>query len=295
MNGVMMMNSMRNLSSLAVALVMAALPFAPLAAQDAEEQSETSQSTVPGIEVLVGEEMPDTGSDEDLGRVEATVDEIDALIALPAGARLREADEDLTNPADAIRERGVENLLGAAPRFVYVPQGISPMIIPWVREQVILEEFEMEVAKLRATGTPENLQKALETVRRINAQYGTNPNAAWAREAEPMLLAQLRGPEDATNQEQPIEVVQGPRSEEVILPAWIRENTKGVMYDKENPGRSMVLVGRDLLNPGQRVPRYSQVVIKEIGQSQVDNRVEDGYVVFEFRSRDFRVPVREVR
>jgi hypothetical protein len=293
----MMMRSKSNLSSLAVALMLATLPFAPLTAQEADGMIQPIDDSVPGIEALVDEEASPAADEADgLGRVEATVDEIDAMIALPPGARLREADEDLTNPADAIRERGVENLLGTAPRFVYVPQGISPMIIPWVREQVVLEELEMEVARLRATGAPEDLQKALETVRRVNEQYGANPNAAWARVAETTLLAQLRGPEDATAQpEQPLEVVQGPTAEEIILPAWIRDNTKGVMFDKQDPGRSMVLVGRDLLNPGQRVPRYSQVIVKEIGQSQVDNRVEDGYVVFEFRSRDFRVPVREAR
>ncbi len=291
------MRSKRNLSSLAVALLLAALPLAPLAAQEVDDPSQSAGDAIPGIEALVDEEAPAQEDDATgLGRVEATVDEIDAMIALPPGARLREADEDLANPSDAIRRRGVENLLGAAPRFVYVPQGISPMIIPWVREQVVLEELEMEVARLRATGRPENLQKALETVRRVNEQYGANPNAAWARAAETTLLAQLRAPDEATDQpERPIEVVQGPSAEEVILPAWIRDNTKGVMFDKENPGRSMVLVGRDLLNPGQRVPRYSQVIVKEIGQSNVDNRVEDGYVVFEFRSRDFRVPVRETR
>ncbi len=243
---------------------------------------------------MAGDDLfdPAPGTPE-LGRVEATIDEIDALIALPEGARLREADEDPLSPSDAFEQRGVENLLGTAPRFVYVPQGISPMIIPWVREQVVLEELQEEVSRLRSTGTPENLQKALEISRRATEQYGANPNAAWAREAEASLLVALRSPED--RDQEPIQIVDAPATEDVTLPAWIRENTLGVMFDSNDPGRSMALVGRDLLNPGQRVPRYSQVVVKEIGQSKVENRVEDGYVVFEFRNREFMVPVRETR
>lgn len=291
------MKLITRLSPFALALALAFSPGASLFAQQAEEDVESIEETatpdeVEDLEMEESDLSPDLEPQE-LGRVEATIDEIDALIALPEGARLREADEDPANPTDAFEQRGVENLLGTAPKFVYVPQGISPMIIPWVREQVILEELQEEVSRLRSSGTPEDLQKALEISRAAIEQYGGNPNAGWARQSEAALLDALRSPED--REQEPMEVVTGPQSDDVVLPAWIRENTLGVMIDQSNPGGSLVLIGRDLLNPGQRVPRYSQVVVKEVGQSSVDDIVEDGYVVYEFRNREFLVPVRETR
>ncbi len=289
------MKLITRLSPLAMALALLAAPGASLYAQDAEAEPIEESAIDEGVEDLQMDELSsDDLEPQELGRVEATVDEIDALIALPAGARLREADEDPNNPSDAFEERGVENLLGTSPRVVYVPQGISPMIIPWVREQVVLEELQEEVNRLRSSGTPENLQKALEISRRAIEQYGGNPNAQWARQAEASLLVALRSP-DEQQDETPVEIVQGPSTEDVVLPAWIRDNTMGIMFDRSNPANSLVVVGRELLNPGQRVPRYSQVVVKEVGQSTVGDKVEDGYVVYEFRNREFLVPVRETR
>src|SRR5690606_27386890 len=124
------------------------------------------------------------------------------------------------------------------------------MIIPWVREQVVLEELQEEVNRLRTSGTPENLQKALEISRRAIEQYGGNPNAQWARQAEASLLVALRSP-DEQQDETPVEIVQGPSITEVELPAWIRQNTMGVLFDQDSPADSRAVVGTSILGPGE--------------------------------------------
>ncbi len=164
----------------------------------------------------------------------------------------------------------VRKLLGEEPKFVYDPRDLSdPMIIPWVRREVIVRELiEMAQEKIKE-GYLEEAKKYLEEILK---EY---PGSRHIKEARTQLnqvkkmLAEGYGPE-------------GVRRPRVVLPSWVVSNTSGVIVDQQDPTQSVVLVGDAILRVGDKVPDYDEVVVGEIKEKEV---------VYQYHGRKFPVVV----
>lgn len=270
---------------LAAALAAAALALpASLAAQSLEDEMFGGGVAADDEEPLFDPVMSDDMSVEDLER----------LIQLPESIRLgREADERLDQPRSLFQDERVRaEILGEAPRVIYIPVGLDPMIIPWVRNEIVarelLEDAQRIFQQARAERDPVRARQAREILENIGARYADTPPAVEAER----ILAQVRAEIDMINEE--IRVAELPPEERdaipvpvepvqvVELPSWIQQNTRGSLYNAQSPQDSILLIGDFILRPDEPVPPFPAVTVKEIHPAQV---------VFTFSGRDFMVPI----
>jgi len=206
---------------------------------------------------------------DDGSAVEDSVPELEALIALPPMARLgREADEDLGKPRNLFESAEARrSLLGDNPRFIYVPEGTDPMIIPWIREAIVASELYADAEKIykeaQPQGDKEGAKRALEKLVEIQAKYSDSAVAQAAAtlkaQVQTFIDATAGGPTGPT----------GPTKAATVLPPWVLTNTNGILLDLEDPSQSIVLVGDYILRTGDALPRYASVKVKEIRAQQV--------------------------
>lgn len=263
------------------AVALAMLAAAPLPGQidpqgDPELQAilDRESGATPPPPAVAGEDTPAIE-----GSVEATIDELADLINLPATLG-REVDEQIQ---PGIVEKD-PTILMVDPPFVYVPAGLpDPLIIPWVRDQVIFQERMDEARKLLAEGRAARqvapIKKAVEllgTVPPPPDQAATTALASLRTELA-REVAKLETPSNTdTGPAVPVDIV-------VTLPEPVRATTNGIILDRDNPNESMVVVGDYMLRPGQTVPRFPKVRVKAINKQSV---------IYEFSGKEFVVNVR---
>ncbi len=214
--------------------------------------------------------------------VEVTVGELEELLNLPDEASLRkEYQEDLQNPPNIFTDdETIRRIFGDKPRFVYLPEGVDPMIIPWVRDQIIAEEL-LEESTIAVANN--DFDKALEILRTIRENYpGTESSQKTPDEINRVTrLKEIYIASQNAGNEEPEEVVAlpaQPEENEVVLPQWVRRNTNGILMVNE----PVVIVGNDFLQAGDVVPRYSTVKVKSVDSSEV---------VYTYQDKDFIVEV----
>ncbi len=227
------------------------------------------------IEISLQGEPPAEGE-----RIEATVEELERLINAPAEARLgREVDEP-DQPFALFQDKDrVDELLGKDPRYVYIPAGSDPMIVPWVRNRVMAEELVAEAKELMAGGKYDEALGKVKTVleRFSDAETEAVGEARRMRERLDTLIAERN--EVAEVGEISLEVPAGPQP---VLPAWIPENTKGIIFDVKDPDQSTVLIGEYILKVGDSIPSYPGITVYEI---------KKGMVTLDYQGTKFRLLV----
>ncbi len=230
---------------------------------------------------------PDASAQDAEAEIEASVPELEALISLPQQARLaREADEDLASPRNLFESEAVRRaLLGDDPKFIYIPEGTDPMIIPWVRATIVAAELYADAEKIfleaASRGDQEAAKRALPKLEGIRDNYAEAADAGKAQ----ALLARVeefldRDPSDKNQTVVEVPVAPIGTGE---LPQWITTNTTGILLDLDTPTESLIVVGDYLLSQGDIVARYPDVSVKEIRDQQV---------VFEYQGRDYIVQVK---
>ena len=260
---------------------------APLAAQEdgevddaemVEEEAETGESAA--------QEQQASGEESQSGeQIVATLEDIERLISLPPRTEMgREADEDLQDPRNLFESEATQTaLLGDTPDFVYFPEGVDPMIIPWVREQIVVDEKLGDARELvdraRRDRDKDAAQRALEIVQELEENYpeaASRNNIREVRRAAENIMAQDFSSGPVTRQPT---VAPEP---EVELPPWIKLNTRGVLLDRDNPSESLALVGNFIVKAGEPIERFPAVTVKEILPQQV---------IYEYQGVDFLVQV----
>ncbi len=255
----------------AIALSLGTLAWpACLTAQDAgttappAEATSTESASVPAP--AAGGPMP---------KIEASVEEIQRLIDLPSTAQLGlESDEDPTKPKTMFADtKAILDVFGEKPVFVYFPEGVDPMIIPWVRQQIIAQELLEKGRILAAAG---DNQKAMAIFQEILDKYAATPVAPDARRDLDIVRKRVQSEAETGG---PIQVAD-PTQPEVTLPKAIADSTTGIFY--MGPTGSQVIIFDEIVGVGDRVPRYANVVVKEI---------QPGLIVYEFQGKKFEVTV----
>jgi hypothetical protein len=201
-----------------------------------------------------------------------TISEIESTIDLPAAARLKESQEDPKNPKAAFTKDQLAEIFSDTPKFIYFPEGVDPMIIPWVREQIVAEELAAE-ALVAFNARDFDLAEAKWT--EIREKY---PNTTQGQEAARQIAGIIEARERAQRPDAPpVTRPEAPVEQAVVeLPTWIRQNTNGVLLQES--GDNIVVVGNEFLRVGDAVPRYAGVTIKAISASEV---------TFSFQNKEF--------
>lgn len=210
-------------------------------------------------------------------KIEASVEEIQRLIDLPSTAQLGlESDEDPTKPKTMfVDTKSILEVFGEKPVFVYFPEGVDPMIIPWVRQQIIAQELLEKGRVLAAAG---DYQKAMAIYQEILDKYAATPVAPEARRELDVVrrIVTDRGPEGGTP------ILANPDQPEVTLPKAVADATTGIIYHSPGGLPSVVVIFDDPIPVGGRIPRYSSITVAEI---------QLGLVTFEFQGKRFDVQI----
>lgn len=211
----------------------------------------------------------------DMTNIEASVSELQRLLNLPATGQLREYQEDPANPRSIFTsESDIQRIFGDRPRFIYFPEGVDPMIIPWVRERIASEEMWQEAGIARANG---DFDRAIGLLRELRERF---PGTEAGGRAPAEINRVLREREEANRPvvaDQP-DLPTAPVEADPVLPDWVKNNTSGIMLG-DTP---RVIVGNDFLTEGDPVPRYASVHVKTIRDSEV---------VYVYQDREFTVEV----
>ena len=180
----------------------------------------------------------------------------------------RESDENESMLAvDLFKKTEIRRLLGDEPRFIYNPEERpDPMIVPWVRRAAIFKELSLAAETLTTLG---QLDKAVEVYQRIMQLDDPRYNG--------IVQAKLQAIAEKQNKAVLIMNAAKTVDEKVDLPAWIHDNTTGVII---SPGHEMCLVGEYMLHSGDKVPNYPEVKVATITQRKV---------VYQIKSRTFEV------
>jgi hypothetical protein len=154
----------------------------------------------------------------------------------------------------------VLRLLGDKPRFVYTSvRTPDPMVFPPVRNAAIYAELSLEAQNLIKRG---QLEEAQERYRRILDLDDRRYTLEMRRKIEE--LNRRIGHERM--------VLAGETPVDVELPQWVRANTRGILYEENDP---MALVGDFTLRVGDVLPNFPDVKIESITKRAVRFRVSD--------------------
>lgn len=154
----------------------------------------------------------------------------------------------------------VLRMLGEDPRFVYGSvKRPDPMIFPPTRNAAIYAELSLEAERAIEAGNLEAAAVAYKQILDLNDRRYSAEVRSKIAQINAMLGAELAA---ASTDEEII----------VELPSWVRENTRGVLFEEDEP---MCLVGDFLLKVGDEVPSYPNVRIGSIDKRQVTFSVSD--------------------
>lgn len=238
-------------------------------AQDDEEAMTDDQDDGESVNVDLEDSMRSIQVDA------SSVEELQRLLNTPSSGTLREYQEDPENPRSIFStDEEVVQILGERPEFIYFPEGVDPMIIPWVRARIASQEMWQEANLATANS---DYDKAIALLRELRERFPETESGERApAEIERVIRTreQANRPQIAVEADLPV----APEEEEAVLPEWVKENTTGILIGST----PMVIVGNDFLAEGDPVPRFASVRVKSI---------EAAEVVYVYQDKDFVVEV----
>lgn len=195
---------------------------------------------------------------------------------------VREVDE--TTPTELFRQEEVRRLLGESPTVVYqvvydakpLP---DPMIIPWVRNAVVLKERFDEAVALLAQN---RLQQGREALLAIITEF---PNTEYARQAQE-LLAKLQE-ETAQPKDRPavVQATPTPAPIQIMVDPNIRVGS--ILVDAKNPEENRVMINGRAYRAGDVIRGFSNHRVV---------KVMEGTVVLEVEAmgqrKEFTIPIK---
>ncbi|KPL12985.1 hypothetical protein AMJ85_00655 [candidate division BRC1 bacterium SM23_51] len=187
---------------------------------------------------------------------------------------LREIDESGPLNIFADPELVKKLLFGRVGRspFQYDARGQpDPMIIPWVRVEILntehIAQAQIYLKEAEQLMEPDAKKKRYAmAIRELDSVTKMDPTGRYGKEAQ-ALQKKIREmmdkipPPGAT----PTPVVTKPPE----LPPWVVTNTKAVLYDQSPDHNHMILIGDDLLQLGDVVPKFPSVKIVDVNRDSV--------------------------
>ena len=155
-------------------------------------------------------------------------------------------------------EQEIRRLLGKSPIFVYNAKNRrDPMIVPWIQNEVIAAELIETATKLK---NQDKLTEARSKLMQVISQYPKTKQVGKARKLLQEVNLLITSPRSMTGQR-------------IEFPLWIKENTKGLIWDAKS-GDHVALVGEYILKQGEQVPNFD-VTVQEIQKDRVIYNYEE--------------------
>lgn len=181
----------------------------------------------------------------------------------------RESDE--TGQARSIiNDPEVKRLLKHPPDFIYNPAELKdPMIVPWIRNTILVKEFVQNLQKLIRERRFENAKSLINQIRELLPEV-TEPVVSKDAEIQIALANQeIMKTGSSTTTEGPGLTGAPPIETPVItMPSWIETHVGGVIWQPKAEERT-VLIGDDILKEGDKIPRYPDAVVQKINDKSV--------------------------
>jgi hypothetical protein len=225
--------------------------------------------TVQSARAEVGEPAP-SPSPIDLVSTDTAVEGGMMPIEAEDGGGMPAREMDETAPINIFpNPEVVKRLLFGRKPFVYDDRGFQdPMIIPWIRDKILVQEliaqaqaYRQEAARLPPSEERmELLRKALNELNRA-IQIDPTDKLGKTAEAEKETIRKLM---DATGDGTTFKPT--PRKD---LPKWIIINTRAVIYDQSGENDHKVLLGDDVLGINGVVPKYPDVKVVEVTRDTI--------------------------
>jgi len=226
-------------------------------------------TTVPGVTAPPPVAGPAVAAIETSPTAPASL--VGGFMPIETETTLREIDESapiniFSDPAVAAKL-----LVGRKP-FLYDAKGrFDPMVIPWIRQEILNTELISEAQKYMQDAdalTDPEAKKAryLLAIQELDRVIKADPTSSYGKRAQ-VLKDKIR----ALIEQMPLA---GATPTPVVtkrpeLPPWVASNTRAILYDASPKHASVVLVGDDMLRVGGTVPKYPEVKIVEITANTV--------------------------
>ena len=201
-----------------------------------------------------------------------TKESVDVLGARPS-EDMKESDQP-EKTSSIFEDLDVRQLLGETPRFVYLAkERPDPMVLPWVRKEIIFKELQAEGNRLVAalgTATDDGAFKAARSVFEKMKALDI-PEYALLADSKLAEIQKLERQRNLIlNPDADPNTIQPPAPDPVLEP-WVVENTKGILHMPEG---SMAVVGDDMLSEGEKLPLYPNHMVYRIEADTVVFRVD---------------------
>jgi hypothetical protein len=183
-------------------------------------------------------------------------------------------------PTDVfMSDEEIRELIGQSPRWIWRNDSEEgrpdPMLIPWVAEERIFNTKSSEAEDLENQG---RLDEALEIyeLMLLNLQDPTYTAVVRNRAlALQMKIAERDRVSQAMGAPERVIV-------EPVLPAYIVEETRAIIFDRSPGGSSIVSVGEQNLAEGEEVEGFAGIKVKKIADQQVTFSVTNEYMTKNF-------------
>jgi TolA-binding protein len=195
----------------------------------------------------------------------------------------REVDE--TTPTELFRQEEIRRLLGESPTVVYqvVYDGKplpDPMIIPWVRNAVVLKERFDEAVALLAQN---RIQQGREALLAIITEF---PNTEYARQAQEILQKLQEETAQPKEQGAIVRATPTPPPVQIMVDPNIRVGS--ILVDAKNPEENRVMINGRSYRAGDVIRGFSNHRVV---------KVTDGAVVIEVEAmgqrKEFTIPIKQ--
>jgi hypothetical protein len=247
----------------------------------------TTEAQAPGPSVkLSGDQLalPDSETSERLA-VESAADLLTKLRIVMPRTRVPVGQREMDEPTTPTQfdDVEIEKLIGRNPTVAYqvVYQGTpipDPMVVPWVRNAVVLKERFDEAIQLLAEN---KIDLGREALLDIETQFPESDYAAQAREIRRRLDEMKTAP---TGPAAPVSLT--PTPVPVNIDPNVRVST--VLIDPTNPAENRVMINRRTYSVGDVVRDFPNHRITQITDETVTIEVD-----VSGSKKEFAVPVRQ--
>lgn len=194
------------------------------------------------------------------------------LLTLPRQETIQKESQEPEVPINLLDDPEVKKLLKPNPDFIYDPQNLrDPMIVPWVRNSLLVREFMENLENLVNQGNRRSAERArtvMEQIREILPDLADvelrNSVESRLTEIDTVLDRIERGP--VGPDEQPTAT---PIPTPIItIPAKIKSGLQGILWHPRSEERYIIL-NDEILKEGETVPNYPEAVIEKINPDSV--------------------------
>ena len=248
------------------------------------------QAQAPSVRLSGGQLQSADGTTSEQMAVESAADLLTKLrIVVPrrtAATGTREIDE--TTPTELFNDEEILRLIGRDPTVLYqvvykatpIP---DPMVVPWVRNAVVLKERFDEALQLL---TENKVDQGREALLDIEAQFPESEYAVQARE----ILKRLREIEAQPTPQTSVRVQATPTATpiQIVIDPNVRIST--VIADPARPEDNRVMINGRMYGIGETIREFPNHKVIGITDDDVKIEVEVSGV-----KKEFAVPVRQPR